>query len=135
MILLGLYLEDGELRFHYNGFGEETSLVPVALPLGSHEVTLDYEASGSRQGRGRLLVDAVEVVGWTALSPTLSFGIFEGLDVGLDRRGPVFWPLFERHGAFPFTGEIKDLKVIPGKRATNEVEKGSALEEPLPKKS
>ncbi|MBC9868305.1 MAG: sulfatase-like hydrolase/transferase, partial [Opitutae bacterium] len=112
-----LYLEDGEIGLHYNGFGEETSLPAVALPAGSHEVTLDYEELGNRQGRGRLLVDAVEAVGWMALSPTLAFGIFEGLDVGLDRRGPVWWALYERHGAFPFTGEIQDLQVVPGKRA------------------
>ena len=112
-----LYVEEGSLVFHYNGFGEEVSFPATSLGVGAHEVTLDYEALGDRQGRGRLLVDGVEAVGWTALSPALTFGIFEGLDVGLDRRGPVMWPLYERHGPFPYTGVIQDVHVVPGKRA------------------
>ena len=112
-----LYIEDGALGFHYNGFGEEVSFPATALGPGDHKVMLDYEALGDRQGRGRLLVDGEGAVGWTALSPTLAFGIFEGLDVGLDRRGPVHWPLYERHGAFPYTGVIQDVHVVPGKRA------------------
>ena len=40
--------------------------------------TLDYEALGARRGRGRILLDGVERVGWTELTPTLAFGVFEG---------------------------------------------------------
>lgn len=59
-----------------------------------------------------------EAMSWTALSPTMSFGAFEGLDVGIDRRGPVSWELYERHGAFAYSGEIRDVLVTPGKRAS-----------------
>ena len=82
-----------------------------------HEVTLDYEALGERQGRGRLLMDGVNSVGWTAMSPTLTFDIFEGLDIGLDRRGPVMWSLYGRRGASAHTGRIHDVHVGPGERA------------------
>ena len=34
-----------------------------------------------------------------------------------DRRGPVHWDLYERHGAFPFTGETVDVVITPGRRA------------------
>jgi len=112
-----MYIEDGRLRLYYNGFGDATALAPFDLSAGDHEATLDYEALGKRQGRGRILVDGAERVGWTALSPTLMFGIFEGLDVGLDRRGPVLAELFERHGAFPYTGTIRDVIIEPGTRA------------------
>jgi hypothetical protein len=113
-----MYVEDGRLHFYYSCFGDATALPGFALPAGAHEATLDYEALGKRQGRGRILVDGAERVGWTALSPTLMFGIFEGLDVGLDRRGPVLSELFERHGAFPYTGTIRDVTVEPGARAS-----------------
>jgi arylsulfatase len=53
------------------------------------------------------------------MSPTLSFGVFEGLDVGLDRRGPVFPDLFKRHGSFPYTGAIRDVRIAPGARASH----------------
>jgi arylsulfatase len=114
---LVMYVEDGRLHFHYNGFGEATSLPGVPLDVGPHAATLDYEAQGAREGRGRLLLDDVETVGWTRLAPTMvAYGVFEGLDVGLDRRGPVLWSLYERHGAFPYTGEIQDVTIEPGAR-------------------
>jgi len=57
-------------------------------------------------------------VPWTRLFPTMVFyGVFEGLDIGLDRRGPVLWSLHERHGAFPYTGAIVDVTITPGQRA------------------
>jgi arylsulfatase len=113
-----MYVEDGRLHLYYNGFGDATALPPFDLAVGDHEAMLDYEALGKRQGRGRILVDGTERVGWTALSPTLMFGIFEGLDVGLDRRGPVLAELFERHGAFPYTGTVRDVTIEPGTRAS-----------------
>ena len=48
------------------------------------------------------------------MKPTLSFGIFEGLDVGIYRRGPVLWDLYERHGAFPYSGTIERVHYEPG---------------------
>ncbi|MGE3273116.1 MAG: arylsulfatase, partial [Chloroflexota bacterium] len=105
------------LYFHYNGFSDMVTLPGVPIAAGDHEATIDYEALGDRQGRGRLLLDGAEVVGWTAMSPTLSFGIFEGLDVGLDRRGPANPDLFDRRGSFPYSGAIKDVRIEPGARA------------------
>ena len=112
------WIEAGALRFLYNGFGDTVTLPGVAMREGDHEATLDYQALGNREGRGRLLVDGAETVGWTPMSPTLSFGVFEGLDVGLDRRGPVSPDLFNRHGSFPYTGSIQDVRIEPGERAS-----------------
>ena len=81
-----LYLEDGALHFYYNDFGEHSTLPAVPLAAGNHEAVLDYEATGQRQGRGRLLLDGEDATGWSALSPTLMVGFHEGLDIGLDRR-------------------------------------------------
>jgi arylsulfatase len=50
------------------------------------------------------------------LSPTLMFGPFEGFDVGIDRRAPVSWQIYEQHGAFPYQGEIREVWIEPGKR-------------------
>jgi arylsulfatase A-like enzyme len=111
-----LYVESGQTHFHYNGFGDHITLPPFVLPPGEHRVTFDYEALGDRQGRGRVLMDDEDAVVWTALSPTLSFGVFEGLDVGIDRRGPVSWELYERQGAFAYSGKIRDVLVTPGRR-------------------
>ena len=113
-----MYVERGRLNFHYNGFGEPADFPPVDLPAGSHEASLEYEALGQRRGRGRLLIDGAERIAWTDLSPTLMVGLFEGLDVGLDRRAPVFWELYERHGAYRYSGAIDEVWIEPGPRAT-----------------
>jgi hypothetical protein len=110
------WIEDGKLYFHYNGFGDTVTLPGVPLIVGKHTAAIDFQALGDRQGRGRLLLDGGEPVGWTKMSPTLSFGVFEGLDVGLDRRGPVYPALHARHGVFPYTGAIRDVRIEPGDR-------------------
>jgi len=112
-----MYLESDRLNVHYNGFGVPVNLVPVDLPPGEHEAILEYEALGKRRGQGRLLLDGVEKSGWTEMSPTLMMGPFEGLDVGLDRRAPVFWELYERHGIYRYSGKIEDVWIDPGPRA------------------
>ncbi|MCC6176537.1 MAG: arylsulfatase [Chloroflexi bacterium] len=111
------WIERGQIFVHYNGFSDTVTLPGVALHDGDHEVILEYEALGNRQGRGRLMLDGAGAVGWTAMSPTLSFGVFEGLDVGLDRRGPVYPDLFDRHGSFPYTNAIHAVRIEPGARA------------------
>lgn len=113
-----MWAEDGRVHFHYNGFGDTTDMPSAPLPAGSHLLTLDYQALGKREGRGRLLLGDAEIVPWARLAPTMViYGVFEGLDVGLDRRGPVLWSLYERHGAFPYSGEIHEVTVTPGARA------------------
>jgi arylsulfatase len=114
-----LYLAAGALHFYYNGFGEHSTLPAVPLTAGDHEAVLDYEATGQRQGRGRLLLDGAEATGWNALSPTLMVGFHEGLDIGLDRRCPVHWQIYEKHRAFRFTGLIEDVTIEPGERAAD----------------
>jgi len=112
-----LYVEDGRLRFCYNGYGEFSELPPVALPVGEIEATLEYEALGTRQGRGRILLDGVAQTPWQALSPTLMAGFHEGLDIGLDRRAPVSWDVYQKHGTFRYTGTLHDVTIEPGPRA------------------
>jgi arylsulfatase len=112
-----LYIEGGCLLFHYNGFGERTSLEGPQVAPGEHVVVLDYQAFEKRQGRGRLLQDDAVVVDWNPMAPTMVlYGVLEGLDIGLDRRGPVLWDLYEAHGAFGYKGRIHDVTIEPGAR-------------------
>ena len=47
------------------------------------------------------------------------FGIapFEGISVGIDRRSPVSWDLYERFGPFPYTGALAAVTYTPGEPA------------------
>jgi arylsulfatase len=44
------------------------------------------------------------------------FGIapFEGIDVGIDRRSPVSWEIYERFGPFPYSGTLHAVTYTPG---------------------
>ncbi|HEX3991815.1 MAG TPA: hypothetical protein VHX39_11660, partial [Acetobacteraceae bacterium] len=109
-----LIVEDGKLRFIYNGFGEFSEIPGPSVSAGERVATLEYEALGKRRGRGRLQLDTGEVSDWQDLSPTLRYGFHEGLDIGLDRRGPVSWDLQRRHGVFRYSGTIHELIVESG---------------------
>ena len=43
------------------------------------------------------------------------FGIapFEGIDVGIDRRSPVSWSIYEEHGPFPWSGALHRMSIEP----------------------
>lgn len=109
-----LYIEESQLNFYYNGFGDYTALEPVPMPPGQHALAIQYEALSKREGRGRLLLNGQAAGDWQALSPTLMGGFHEGLDIGIDRRAPVHWELFERRGNFPYSGAIKELVIDSG---------------------
>jgi hypothetical protein len=46
-------------------------------------------------------------------------GFHEGLDIGLDRRCPVSWQLYEKHRSFRFTGMIQDVTIESGARSAD----------------
>jgi arylsulfatase len=111
---LVLYIEDDDLRLTYNGFGRFHMLAGPAVPEGERSAALEYEALGRRRGRGRLVLDGEVCSDWGELSPTLMGGFHEGLDIGLDRRAPVDWGLWERHGIFRYGGTIHDVVIESG---------------------
>jgi arylsulfatase len=106
-----LYIEAGMLQLFYNGFGEYTRHPSIAMPTGVQAVALEFEALGRRVGRGRFLINGQAVGDWGALSPTLMSGFHEGFDIGIDRRAPVDWELFERRGNFAYSGCLRDVIV------------------------
>ena len=44
----------------------------------------------------------------------IGFAPFQGIDVGIDRRSPVVWSVFEKHGPFPYTGDLIAVTYRPG---------------------
>ncbi len=116
------WVEAGELHLFYNGFGEWTRVTPVAMPSGSSTVAFEYEALGERKGRGRWVVGDRVSTEWQAMSPSLMGGFHEGLDIGIDRRAPVDWELYERRGAaFAYGGTIRELVIESGSFAPGSV--------------
>ena len=77
-------------------------------------MTADFVAPGKRVWSVTLSVDG-EARGTLEGVPLL-FGMapFEGIDVGICRRSPVSWELYERFGPFRYTGDLRSATYTPG---------------------
>ena len=110
-----LYVLDGELVFvHNNGRGGMLEISGGALADGVREVVADLRATGDQLWELTLAVDGE--VRATAPGVPMLFGMapFEGIDVGIDRRSPVSWAIYERFGPFPYTGTLESVTYTPG---------------------
>ncbi|MEO0493826.1 MAG: arylsulfatase [Actinomycetota bacterium] len=115
-----VYVEGGTLRFGYNEYGIEHIVDAGPLAPGRHTVvvaatcgesfTWDVGIDVDGDATGRL--DGVEML--------IGFAPFQGIDVGLDRRSPVLWSTFERHGSFRYPGRIESVTYRPGPPAPYE---------------
>ncbi len=109
-----LYVEDGSLVHVHNGYGVMTNLDGGRLEPGETTVTLSIEAPGDLVWNAGLLVDGNPVGSVEGLAQLTSMAPFQGIDVGIDRRSPVSWDLYERHGPFPYTGRLVSVTYTPG---------------------
>jgi arylsulfatase len=108
-----LYVEEGTLLFAVNDSYGLVRLDAGGLPAGSREVVVDlgdaadgtWDAAVAVDGRPRGVL--ANLPAWTGQTP------LEGIDVGIDRRSPVCWDVFERHGPFPYTGELRAVTYVP----------------------
>ena len=126
-----LYVEDGKLHFEENLYGRPQPLEPVALGPTSRQVVLDVEAPGGRVWNVSIDVDGERRVSNAPFVQLVGFLPFEGIDIGVDRRSPVSWSLYERRGAFPFSGQLRSVTYQPGElapdAAANLIEQARAL--------
>jgi arylsulfatase A-like enzyme len=111
----GTYVVDDELVFvHNDGRGHLRHLSGGVVPAGTSHIVTELTAPGQNVWTVSLSVDG-EVRASLEGVPML-FGIapFEGVDVGICRRSPVSWNLYERFGAFRWSGSLTRLTIEPG---------------------
>ena len=87
------------------------------LSAGASQVSLAVEAPGDFLVHASLSVDGQKVGEARDLPLLTSMAPFEGIDVGIDRRSPVSWWVYERHGCFPWTGTLHSVTYTPGELA------------------
>lgn len=109
-----LYVEDGQLHFVLNYTSDLHPLPPVTMPERSRRVVAEVTAPGGGTWDIALVLDGQEVSRADGLPQLSGFIPFEGIDVGVDRRSPVSWPLYQRRGPFPFTGDLTAVTWDPG---------------------
>lgn len=131
-----VFVENERLNFHSNANGRMTKLEPIVLGDSSRTFTLRVVAPGKRQWEVGFTIDGVVHAPTGGFTQPFSFLPYEGIDVGMDRRSPVSWEIYQQHGCFPFTGSIVDVTYLPGEFAPDEgpgalqaaIELGLALE-------
>ena len=109
-----LVVEDGRLSYIHNGYGEMTRADAGPLAPGRRAVTLTVVNPGDVTWRPTVAVDGQPRVEVGDVAGLMAMAPFEGIDVGIDRRSPVDWALFERHGSFAFGGTIHRAVYRPG---------------------
>ena len=118
-----LYIQNGNLILENVAFGQPASLSPIPLTPGVQNISLNFTAAaptGVATGNGlaTLNVNGTSVSGqlspWLVSFPSLFGASLDGFDVGLDRRAPVSWALYNKYGTFPYTGTISQVTVTPG---------------------
>jgi arylsulfatase len=113
-----LYVLDDDLVLaHNDGRGHMTHVGGGSMPDGARSVTLEFTAPGNRLWDVRILVDGVERGTHAGLPMLFGIAPFQGIDVGIDRRSPVSWDLYERFGPFPYSGALTAVTYDPGEPA------------------
>jgi arylsulfatase len=112
-----LCVEDGSLRYLHNAYGVMTEVDAGPLAAGARQIVLAVDNPGRLVWNVRVRVDGNETGGTDGLRGFVGMAPFEGIDVGIDRRSPVSWRIYEEHGAFPYTGQLHTVTYTPGELA------------------
>lgn len=132
-----LWIEDRMVHLEINRYGLAEPVGSAALGDAVSEISVEFVAPGGARWDITVRVDGLVVFEREGLTQfTSSYLPFEGIDVGLDRRSPVSWDLYQRHGTFPYSGTIHQVTYIPRDSAPDAREQqiaelraiGSALE-------
>ncbi|MEU3957674.1 arylsulfatase, partial [Streptomyces achromogenes] len=109
-----LYVEDGRLRLAYNEYGVLHETDAGLLATGPHHVLLSATAEEGLRWRFTLIVDGTERAVSDSVHQLIGMAPFQGISIGVDRKSPVSWPVYERHRTFRFTGRLKSVTYRPG---------------------
>jgi arylsulfatase A-like enzyme len=112
-----LAVENGELVFAHNGYGVMRILRAGPVAAGVPEVGLEVSAPGKWRWDVRLTIAGRTVAEETGFPMLSGMAPFEGIDVGADRRSPVWWELYEKEGAYPYSGRLRSVTYVPGELA------------------
>jgi len=112
-----VFVEHGHLHLAYNHYGEMHHLAGGLLAAGPRTVSLRAVAGERFTWDLELAVDGAAVSALPATPMLLGFAPFQGVDVGIDRRSPVSWNLYERHRSFPYSGHLVAVTYRPGAAA------------------
>ncbi len=111
----GFYTRDNTITFvHNNGRGATLEFDCGALAPGASSVHFRFTAAAQRRWQVAASVDGASFREVAEVPMMFGIAPFEGIDVGVCRRSPVSWKIYEAHGTFPYTGTLKHARYTPG---------------------
>jgi hypothetical protein len=105
-----MYVEAGRLTLAYNEYGELKEVDCGPLEAGVHLVQLVVCALPEFRWDLHVTIDSVDVGRLDDAAMLLGLAPFDGID----RRSPAHWGIYERHGAFPYSGRLHAVTYTPG---------------------
>jgi len=109
-----VYIEAGRVWFAHNGYGDMTVVDCGPIEPGVQRIRLDVAQPGNLVWRPRITVGEAAAVQAPDCAALFAMAPFEGIDVGIDRRSPVSWDVYERRGTFAYNGTIRSAAYTPG---------------------
>ena len=110
-----VYIDGDRPVFVFNdGRGTMHRVAGSPLAPGPHEIRVAVSAGVAREWNIRLLTDGTEVGALHALPTLFPMAPFEGIDIGADRRSPVWWELAQVEGIFAYMGELHHVRYLVG---------------------
>ncbi len=110
----GAYILDDHLWVVYSSFGRLAELDAGPVPGGTTEIVVDLLAPGNRMQDVEARIGGELRGSLTGLEIVFAMAPFQGIDVGINRRSPVSWPVFAAHGPFAYTGALNSVTFTPG---------------------
>lgn len=112
-----VYIEEGHVHLAYNEYGRLHDADGGPLRPGSTLIQLVARWQPSFRWSIDLLVDGRRVAGLEDVAMLIGMAPFSGIDIGVNRGGPVHWELYQRHRSFPYSGTLRSVTYVPGAKA------------------
>lgn len=111
------FVEDGKLHCSYNAYGR---MFRASQPLqeGARAIRANFDlVEGDLAWTITVSVDDRQPQSMGPVPQLCGMCPFTGISVGADLGGPVDWKVHERHGTYPYNGELASVRYTPGPKA------------------
>jgi arylsulfatase A-like enzyme len=112
-----VYIEAGHVYFALNEYGKLHAIDGGPLSPGHQLIHVSAISGEDFRITYILSVNEIEQATLEDVWAFVGMAPFSGIDVGVNRGGPVHWDLYRRHGSFRYTGDLHSVHYTPGNRA------------------
>jgi hypothetical protein len=112
-----IYIDNDEVHYLHNGYGVTTDVNGGPIAAGRRRIVSSATARSATELDIAISVDGRMRCEKRGLPMLIGQALFQGIDVGIDRRSPVSWERFSSDGTFAFTGKLASVTYRPGPHA------------------